>query len=165
MSRPEAFTGREGPDLEQGVERDLRLLEEVWRDLEPTPAPSRLVRETLSRLRREGVEPPVNSRPAWRTTLSTGLGLAAALLLVAGLWQARERLGQGPSARPGGRAEIWAEGLVLAERFESLGQELEARLARVSRELALEDLAFESVGDAAGLRQRLDQLAEDMEAF
>jgi len=141
------------------LERDLATLAAAWRPLGEGELPPRLVEGTLARLRGEALLSGARVRVDWRARTAVVIGVAAALTAALGLWQARDRLAR-PLSMAGGD---WAEGLVLEERFASSGQELEIRLERV-RHLLGEEESLPAAG-AAALRDRLERMAEHMEAF
>ena len=167
MRQPEAGHAIPPEDLarlESDLTADLRQLDEAWQAQPASETPARLLDDTLARLRREGLLETGHVRVDWRRQACAALGVAAALLLVFGLWQARERL-----AAPAGISigePAWAEGLELSEMFASPREEVEVRLARVSGLLADdEDRQSGTESREAQLRTQLDRLAEDLEAF
>ncbi len=150
--------------LQDAVERDFAELGTAWERLPESSLPAGLTERTLARLRTEGLLEPRVVRVDWRRRLAGLSGVAAALLLVAGLhvWPC------GESGRPvaGSPAPIqdWAAGLELPELFESPQQELQVRLERVNHLLPAAEEP-EVVDGAGELRSRLDRLSEELEAF
>lgn len=167
MRQPEAGHATPPEDLarwESDLRADLRQLEEAWQTQPVLETPARLLDDTLARLRREGLLETGHVRVDWRRQACAALGVAAALLLAFGLWQARDRLATPAGISAGEPA--WAEGLELPEMFASPREEVEVRLARVSGLLAEdEDQPSGAESREAQLRSQLDRLAEDLEVF
>jgi hypothetical protein len=153
--------GKESVALPRDLGQDLEVLEAAWRPVLEAELPTGLTSRTLARLRQEGVADyqPRSSRSARWSAMA---GVAAALLLVS-LGTLLEPRGTQGSLH----GSSWADGLVVEEEFDSMPQEVAARLERVQQLLA-EDLSVDLDGnltEADELRLHMENLSQELEAF
>ncbi len=153
--------GKDSEALPRDLGQDLEVLEAAWRPVPEAELPTGLTSRTLARLRQEGVADyqPRSSRSARWSAMA---GVAAALLLVSlgTLLEPREMQGSL-------HGSSWADGLVVEEEFDSMPQEVAARLERVQQLLA-EDLSVDLDGnltEADELRLHMENLSQELEAF
>jgi len=144
-----------------GLERELQVLATAWRCVEESEVPAHLTTRTMARLGEEGLLQGSAARTSGRVRWSAMAGMAAALALVTlGSLHPLNRTSVVPASAS------WAEGLVLDEEFESIPHELEVRLDRVQHLLVEErEEEWEAPGEGSALRQRMEGLAGEMEAF
>lgn len=146
------------------LEQEASTLASAWEYVPEGEIPAGLTERTMARLRAEGLLTPQPLRVEWGNRWATAVGVAAALLLVAGLQRWSGDPAASLSKREIPETTDWAAGLVLPERFESPGQELETRLERVNRLLHVDET--EGAPDATDeLRSRVDRLSRELEVF